>query len=733
MNFLAPSLLIGSAAVAVPLILHFFYKARYRRLPWAAMRFLKLAIEQTSRRLRFQEYVLLALRCLALLLLAFALARPTIRAVGTGGRGEAVDAVFVVDVSYSMGARDGDKTRLDRAKDAALAVLDNLPPNSTIQLYACADRSTFLGPVSPRNIDQARHAVKNLELTSLSTDLLPGLIDAHAALDRAVGTQKEVYVFSDLQGQGFDRQPAAVKAKCEEIKSRATLLLVRCGNPDRAVNNVAVVDVTTPTGIPHTGARLPFTVHLKNTGKAEARGVTVTLEVDGKPLDKEAQQIEKIDPGEPATVTLTAKLDEAGPRVITARVQTDDIPGDDRLDRVVPVRDRVRVLVVDGTPDVRDPRESGAHFLRHALIPVPPAQADEYFVRVTVVPPEEAGAGLLGACDVCFLANVPSGSGDRPGVPGLSPDFLNRLKQFVADGGGLVIGAGDNVVPQRYNAALGAAGANLLPYDLAEPRTAPDDKPFTPAPDSAAPQSFLAKLKDEPFATVTAGASVSRTVGMTEDPAAKASRVLLRYADQAPMIASRTVGEGEVVFIGTSLDARWTDWPAHTGSYLPTIQMAMAYLTGKATRGLNKMAGEPLVWAPPEAKKPFEVQTPGGKRVNLGRAVVPPGGTQQSVTLTDTAKAGVYRFAVEGDKTPTGPVFAVAPDPKETDDLTCLTESEIEQRLGFKPVFLKAETGAESEITTERDRREWTVWVLLVLFGVACFESVWAWICGKAW
>ncbi len=78
-------------------------------------------------------------------------------------------------------------------------------------------------------------------------------------------------------------------------------------------------------------------------------------------------------------------------------------------------------------------------------------------------------------------------------------------------------------------------------------------------------------------------------------------------------------------------------------------------------------------------------------------------------------------------------VFAVAPDLKETDDLTCLTEIEIEERLGFKPVFLKAETGAENEITTERDRREWTVWVLLVLFIVACGESIWAWICGKAW
>ena len=64
MNFLAPTMLAGAAAVGIPIALHFFYKARYRKLPWAAMEFLKEAIEQTSRRLKFQEWILLALRCL---------------------------------------------------------------------------------------------------------------------------------------------------------------------------------------------------------------------------------------------------------------------------------------------------------------------------------------------------------------------------------------------------------------------------------------------------------------------------------------------------------------------------------------------------------------------------------------------------------------------------------------------------------------------------------------------
>src|SRR4051812_21655947 len=159
MTFLNPWMLAGAAAVGIPIALHFFYKARYQRLPWAAMKFLKEAIEQTSRRLKFQEWLLLALRCLVILLLALALARPGMQSAGATGRGTAIDAVLVFDTSFSMGAQDGDKTRLERAKEAALGVLDSLPPNSTVQIYTCADRAEFVGPKSRSNLDQARQLI----------------------------------------------------------------------------------------------------------------------------------------------------------------------------------------------------------------------------------------------------------------------------------------------------------------------------------------------------------------------------------------------------------------------------------------------------------------------------------------------------------------------------------------------------------------------------------------------
>src|SRR4029077_9200596 len=97
MGFLAPYMLWGAAAAGIPIALHFFFRSRYRTVPWAAMKFLLTSIEQTSRRLKFQELLLLAVRVAVLVLLALALARPLSSAGGMSGHGDAVAAVFVMD------------------------------------------------------------------------------------------------------------------------------------------------------------------------------------------------------------------------------------------------------------------------------------------------------------------------------------------------------------------------------------------------------------------------------------------------------------------------------------------------------------------------------------------------------------------------------------------------------------------------------------------------------------
>src|SRR5438132_4391035 len=106
MGFLSPYMLWGAVAAGIPVVLHLFYRSRYRTVPWAAMKFLLTSIEQTSRRMKFQELLLLLLRVTLLVLLALAMARPIFSVARGTGQGTAVHVVLLFDTSMSMGASD---------------------------------------------------------------------------------------------------------------------------------------------------------------------------------------------------------------------------------------------------------------------------------------------------------------------------------------------------------------------------------------------------------------------------------------------------------------------------------------------------------------------------------------------------------------------------------------------------------------------------------------------------
>ena len=68
--------LAGAAAMAIPIIIHILNRRRFKTVTWAAMEFLLRAMRKNRRRLRFEQWVLLATRCALVLLIGLALARP---------------------------------------------------------------------------------------------------------------------------------------------------------------------------------------------------------------------------------------------------------------------------------------------------------------------------------------------------------------------------------------------------------------------------------------------------------------------------------------------------------------------------------------------------------------------------------------------------------------------------------------------------------------------------------
>lgn len=742
MSFLAPAMLWGAAAISIPIAIHFFFRSRYRKVPWAAMEFLLASIEQTSRRLKFQELLLLLVRCAVLLLIALALARPLSSTSKGSGRGDAVDAVFVMDVSASMTARDGAKTRLDKAKTSALAVIDHLPPHSTVQVVAVGDRVTQQGPRIAANLEQARELIQNLKASHLASDLHPGVEQAAAILAKGQLPNKELYVFSDMQKLAWDAQSGPLVEKLRDIGKQATIHLVRCGQQEP--RNATVVNIVPQAGVPHTGERAGFVVFVRNSGNEAVRNLGVSLMVDGQEKSKERQQVPVLDKGETRAVTLSARLEKPGLRVITAAIDHDDLEADNRFDRLVMVRDQVRILVIDGAPNERDPEKSASYFLMHSLRPVAESSWARYHIQPRMVTVRQAVPALLENMDLVVMANVPVSVEGRPGSNALSPEFLERLEQFVREGKGLWIFGGNKVEPKDYNEVLQKAH-DLLPVQLTGKFSTPADKPIRFDPKSVAPQSFLANWRDEPLdpigqVDIFEALDVAEPKGDAKKQAV--ASVLVRYSNSRPALISRRIGMGEVMLVTTSPDPSWTDWPLRP-AYLPFVHLSLSYLLEGQTQSLNRVAGQPLRWNAPDGDtgRAYALIHPDGRRVRLGTPELPEG--RPVITTNDTPLAGIYRILPAERLDPNnakpdpltmtdGAPFAVVPDLRESEDLSSLTNVQLDERLAIPVVHQNAgDDPAAAFSGSERFSREWTTRLLAILLGLVLFETLLAWWCGR--
>src|ERR1700743_1771050 len=86
--FGSPLMLWGLALGGAPILIHLLHRRRYVEVPWAAMRFLIAATKKQSKRLRLEQILLLIVRTMIVLLVAGALARPSVETFGEYFRAE---------------------------------------------------------------------------------------------------------------------------------------------------------------------------------------------------------------------------------------------------------------------------------------------------------------------------------------------------------------------------------------------------------------------------------------------------------------------------------------------------------------------------------------------------------------------------------------------------------------------------------------------------------------------
>jgi len=506
-------ILAGLALAAGPLLIHLLNRQRYRVVRWAAMDFLRQAVRRSRRILRLRDLVLLALRTLCVLLFALAMARPHFRASSNpADPDQPVHAVLVVDNSLSMGYQRLDGTLLDEAKAKAADFIERLPPGSRISvLPLCGSATEFSRGASGAKED----AVEALE----AIETVDRAASAAAAVDLALEAcrqvssppAKQVVFLSDQQSANWPAE--SLLPQLQQLAD--PMQVVQVAEPK--TENAWVADFKLQDGVADRGTPAVFLATVRYQGRFPRHDVQVTLTVDGVSV---ASQTVALQPGQSREVRFPPyRLDAALDRdrfdvaakpdratFVTAEVSIphDRLPDDDQRFLVVPVVAALPVVFVDQVGADEDPgrnRFGETYRLRRLLAPRAAGEEPrQQPVEVRQVKPGRLDRNLLADARLVVMAGIADPAAAVP-----------VLREYVEQGGNLVIAAGGDFDPAAWTDAAWLDGLGILPAPLKpepvgrlpslapEPTAGSGDPRRAPGAGSGDPRRAPRRAPIEPF------------------------------------------------------------------------------------------------------------------------------------------------------------------------------------------------------------------------------------------
>ena len=650
MTFLHPILAaVGLACVAIPVVIHFLMRRRRKPVMWGAMRFLVEAYRRQRRRLRLEQLLLLAARCLLVMLIGLALARPALNAAG-GGHPTATVYILIDNSLGSALTDSAGQTALDRHKQAAMEVLDRLDP-------ASGDRAGLValgGPADPlvvpasSDLAAIRQLIDRLEPTDSAADL-PGAVAALNRLhDQTQPSRTIVALLGDHRAGSVDPgEPLPVL----DIPDAAVL----ASRPAQtATTNVTLADIQPLRSVMVDSGRSTVTVTLARSGELPASVSTVRLFWEGRsePVGRASIRWEPGQASAKAAVVVEPPPESGGNLVLSARLGDDSLMRDNARATVVAVRRSLRVgLVAPGRFGMAPGGFSPADWLGLALRPGD-EQTDIELVRLE---PASIETAALARLDALFIT--------RPDA--ITDEGWRRVRLFVDGGGGgervgwggvvFVTPPADATVHLWPDAMVGAMD---LGWTIAREARELDRPASITEGESLAGQDSILSLLSGELAELGGAVNVWRVLPVEGE----SLRVLLALSDGSPLlIAARPGGSGGgggggggggvgarglVMFLASAPSLPWTDLPAKP-LMVPLIQEIVRQGVGRAMGPASVTAG----MAPVLPAGALALRSGAGEVVSLDES----GRLREPIR-----RAGVWRVVDQSGSM--GRVLAVNPD-----------------------------------------------------------------------
>lgn len=559
MSFLEPLFLLGLLGAGVPVLIHLINRRKAIQQPFPALSLLRDSDKKEARSIKVRQWLLMALRILAVALLALALAKPYVYSETGVGSGDRLpkSVVFVVDDTLSMQRGDW----WEEARERLSEQLDGLKPWDEAALITT---TTTDEPVGRLESDRGRlwDAFDKLSPSQRTAELPAAIQAASDILSTSDLPNQRIVVISDFTLGGFPES----KAKNVETAIPYPVREVSVREEGEAVPNLAVVDVTYRQQGPAREGRWEIGAKIHNFGNEDRTGVQVQLRIDEETV---ASGVVDVPAGESVTHAIQHRVRGTGVRRGSVVLDgADALEVDNRRYFTFRMKENVKVLLVNGAPSSVPYRDE----LFFAVRALNPGKGSDSNLVPNTVTPDALGDTELSNFDVVMLANVAR----------LEPAVTRKLEGFVEDGGGLFLAMGGQVETEIYNQNMGG----LLPKPLRRvKRLAERGDPDAPVKitriGSSRRQHPVFRVFNLPGGTSLQSVRVYKYMLLEPSPPEQ-STVLLSYKDGAPALLERKVGQGRVFMLTTTVDRAWTDLPVRT-AFLPLMRRSMLYLARRAT------------------------------------------------------------------------------------------------------------------------------------------------------
>ena len=664
MSFLNPFFLLGLAALAAPVLVHLVRRTRARRVEFPALFFVRQVPQRTIRRRTLRDLLLLALRCLALLLVVFAFTRPFFGGAEAGaldGAG-ARSTVILLDASLSM--RHGE--RFAEAVRRADALIDEARGDERTALMTFAEGHNIVsGFTAERGV--LRAALAGLGAGYEATDYEQALRGAEALLGEAkAGGAKRILLVSDFQATGWDAARATFK-----LNSDIRLGVIDVGG--NAVGNVAVTNVEARGATYGQKYADKLAVHVSNFGDGERAPVTLDFQINEQTVERRELRLA---PREQKVVELSGFNLNEGTNRCAVRLRAEDFAADNDFYLTLRRESPAKALIIDGS-----------------------GRGDSFYLQSAL----ETGGDMPFTFDVRSAgAADPAGVAAHPLVilndAGLAPGPLSEsVSRFVEAGGRLVIAAGPHTRAESFNRA----------FERVAPATLGEVVQFRREEGVAISE---VKTSHPVFEMFRGGGRLpaARVYGYHRAEPRDGANVLARFEDGSPaLIESR---DGRVLLFTSTLGMGWSDLPL-TPAYLPLVQQMVRYLGEREVSAWHRL-GQAFDVAKGAEGQPPAVDAPSGARLRAGSL------TAGGAMLLTGREPGFYRLRYGAGHD----YVAVNVDGREGDFAKLNTDEFLAAFTGGDPASGLGAGAGERASDDEIEARQRVWWPLLaaaLLFFVA--------------